>query len=62
MLTDSILNDDTIISFKKEIQCFRHATKEALKERQNNFNDIQKMFIIDYGIMICKLIYYNKNK
>lgn len=55
------LNDETIISFKKKIQCFRHSSDEAIKER-NNFTEKQKKFIIDYGIMVCNLIYYNTKK
>ena len=54
-----VLNDDIITSFKKKIQCFRHSSEEAIKERQS-FTENQKKFIIDYGIMICNLIYYNR--
>ncbi len=53
------LNDDVITSFKKKIQCFRHSSDESIKERES-FTENQKKFIIDYGIMICNLIYYNR--
>lgn len=56
-----VLNDDIITSFKKKIQCFRHSSEEAIKERQT-FTENQKKFIIDYGIMICNLIYYNRKQ
>lgn len=54
------IDKQLIIDFKKKLQCFRHASAESIKER-NNYTDKQKKFIIDYGIMLCNLIYYNKN-
>lgn len=52
------LNDNTVIEFKKKIQCFRHSSEESIKERKK-FTEKQKKFIIDYGIMLCNLIYNN---
>jgi len=49
-------DDEMIKRFKKQIQCFRHASENALKEREN-FSDVQKDFLIDYGITIIKVIY-----
>ena len=49
-------DDEMIKCFKKQIQCFRHASENALKEREN-FSDVQKDFLIDYGITIIKVIY-----
>lgn len=48
--------DDEIKGFRKQIQCFRHASEIAIKER-DGFNDDQKEFLIDYGIIIIKTIY-----
>lgn len=45
--------------FKNKIQCFRHSSNESIQERKS-FSDNEKKFIIDYGILICNLIYYNK--
>ncbi len=53
------LDDDTIKEFRKRIQCFRHSSNESIMERKQ-FTERQKKFIIDYGIMLCNLIYYNK--
>lgn len=58
-ITFNLISDKSIIDFKKKIQCFRHSSEESLNERKQ-FNEKQKQFIIDYGIMICNLIYYNK--
>ena len=58
-ITLNTINEQLIIDFKKQIQCFRHASEESIKERKS-FTDDQKKFIIDYGIMLCNLIYYNK--
>lgn len=55
------IDEDTMKKFKNKIQCFRHSSDEALKERKK-FTEKQKKFIIDYGIMLCNLIYYNVNE
>ena len=43
-------------AFRKKVQCYRHASEKSLKERQN-MTDAQKMFLVDYGIIILKTIY-----
>lgn len=50
------LNNDNITSYRKKMQCFRHAKEKSLEERKI-FSDFQKMFLIDYGIIIVKTIY-----
>lgn len=50
------INNDSIIKYRKQIQCFRHATDEALTERAT-FTDDQKDFLIQHGISIVTLIY-----
>lgn len=52
----NLVTNDCIKKYRKQIQCFRHAHEEALRERKN-IDDVQKDFIIDYGITIIKLIY-----
>lgn len=58
-ISSGILNNRDVIDFKKKMQCFRHSSEESLKER-SQYNEKQKKFIIDYGIMLCNLIFYNK--
>lgn len=53
------INEKSIIDFKNKMQCFRHSSEEALAERKQ-YSNLQKIFIIDYGIMLCNLIYKNK--
>ena len=50
------INDDFIKEYRKQIQCFRHAKGTSLEERKK-FSTNQKLFLIDYGIIIIKIIY-----
>lgn len=50
------LNDDDIKSYRNKIQCFRHAKDKSLEERKL-FSETQKNFLIDYGIIIIKVIH-----
>ena len=38
------------------MQCFRHCTDEALKERKS-YSEKQKNFFVDYGLTIVKAIH-----
>ena len=38
------------------MHCFRHATDEAIAER-NSYSEEQKNFFVDYGLTIVKVIY-----
>lgn len=49
------LDDETIMKYRKQIQCFRHAAADSLEER-NGFNAAQKDFLVELGILICKTI------
>lgn len=49
------LSDDSIKKYRKQIQCFRHASNESISER-SSFTEEQKMFLIDYGILALKSI------
>lgn len=50
------LSDGTVTNYRKKMQCFRHATEDAIIER-NNYTEEQKDFFIDYGLVIVKTIY-----
>jgi len=50
------IDDEIIKNYRKQIQCFRHASNNALEERKQ-FSKEQKEFLIDYGITIIKLIH-----
>ena len=54
------LNDEIIKNFRKKLQCFRHSKNESINERKT-FTKIQKEFMLDFGITICKFIYNLKN-
>lgn len=50
------ISNETVTSYRKKMQCFRHATNEAILER-NSYSEKQKSFFVDFGLTIIKLIY-----
>lgn len=52
----SYINDESIKIYKKNTQCFRHKSENALNEK-NNYTDLQKEFLIEYGIIIVTTIH-----
>ena len=54
------ITNESIKKFRRQIQCFRHATEETLMERKQ-FTDNQKGFLVDYGTVILKVIYKLKS-
>lgn len=55
------LNETVVKELRKKLQCFRHSSKESIIER-NSFNDQQKEFMIEFGIIICNFIYKELEK
>lgn len=55
------LTNEIVKQFRNKLECFRHATIESLKEREN-YTETQKLFLIDYGIVIISYIqsFYEK--
>lgn len=52
----SFLDDEKIREYRKVTQCFRHKTEESIAEK-NSYTDLQKQFLIDYGILIVNTIH-----
>ena len=50
------ISDNIVTSYRKKMHCFRHATDEAIAER-NSYSEEQKNFFVDYGLTIVKVIY-----
>lgn len=50
------IDDATVRSYRKKMQCFRHCTDEAIAERKT-YSEEQKAFFIDYGLTIVKAIH-----
>jgi hypothetical protein len=50
------ISNDVVTSYRKKMHCFRHATDDAIAER-NNYSEEQKSFFVDYGLTIVKVIY-----
>ena len=49
------ISNDIVTSYRKKMNCFRHATDEAIAER-NSYSKVQKDFFVDYGLTIVKVI------
>lgn len=63
-ITLGFIPEINIKNFRKKIHCFRHSTKESLKER-NSYSENQKMFMVQFGITILTVIHKeltNNNK
>lgn len=52
----SFINNETIKQYRKDTQCFRHKSEDAVKEK-NKYTGLQKQFLIDYGKMIAETIF-----
>lgn len=50
------ISNETVTSYRKKMHCFRHATDEAIAER-NSYSEEQKNFFVDFGLTIIKVIY-----
>ena len=50
------ISNETVTSYRKKMQCFRHATNEAILER-NSYSEKQKNFFVDFGLTIIKVVY-----
>ena len=51
------LHDVGIVkNYRKQMQCFRHCTDEAIAERKT-YSEEQKTFLVDYGLTIVKAIH-----
>ena len=48
--------DETVTSYRKKMQCFRHASSEAIAER-SSYSEEQKNFFVDFGLTIIKVIH-----
>lgn len=51
-----LINDESLRQYRNMTQIFRHATKEAIAER-NKINDIQKEFLVNFGRTVCITIF-----
>lgn len=50
------ITDDVVRDYRKKMQCFRHGSDEAMRERKT-YSVEQKNFFVDYGLTIVKAIY-----
>lgn len=50
------ISNDIVTSYRKKMHCFRHATDEAIAER-NSYSEDQKNFFVDFGLTIVKVIH-----
>lgn len=59
--SSNLIDEDSVIKFRKKIQCFRHSSKESINER-NSFTMEQKSFLIEYDILLNVYIYNQISK
>lgn len=52
----SFIDDQKIKEYKKTTQCFRHKSEESIAEK-NKFTDLQKEFLIEFGIILITTIH-----
>lgn len=52
---NDIINNEIIKQFRHKLQCFRHSSKESLKERER-YSENEKQLLVDYGVFIIKTI------
>lgn len=50
------ISNETVTSYRNKMHCFRHATAEAITER-NSYAEEQKSFFVDFGLTIVKVIH-----
>lgn len=55
-ICSDFISDDIVAKYRKKMHCFRHATDEAIAER-NTYTEEQKSFFVDYGLTIVKVIH-----
>ena len=56
-VTLGYVDGSTVKTLRQQLQCFRHASKESLNER-DGFNEEQKRFLVDFGVTVCQAIYF----
>ena len=50
------VSNDIITQYRKQTHCFRHSSEKAIKERKT-YTEAQKLFLVDYGLIIVKIIH-----
>lgn len=64
LISHGLITNDMVISFQKDLQCFRHGETSMIEKRES-FSEEYKLFMIDFGILILNLAYRelkNRNK
>lgn len=64
LISNGLITNDMVISFQKDLQCFRHGEASMIEKRES-FSEEYKLFMIDFGILILNLAYRelkNRNK
>lgn len=50
------IKENDVIQYRKKLQCFRHSSANAISER-SSFSNEQKLFLINYGLVIIQAIH-----
>lgn len=62
VISKGYVTKQQLLDYQNELQCFRHGEKDMVDKRKN-YTDEQKMFLIDFGLMLINSTerYINKN-
>ena len=55
------IKESYVKELRNKVQCFRHSSQESIRER-NSYTENQKQFMVEYGVVICNLIYNELKK
>lgn len=50
------ISNETVTNYRNKMHCFRHATEEAIIEK-NSYTEKQKNIFVDFGLTIVKVIH-----
>ncbi len=53
--TEGYLSDEIVKGYRNKLECFRHSTKDDIN-RRNYYTELQKDFLISYGLLIINYI------
>lgn len=54
-MTFGFLSDAIVKKYRKQIQCFRHASENSVEERKK-YSNAQKEFLVNFGLTIVNVI------
>lgn len=60
-ISSGFISEEDVIRLRKKVQCFRHSSKNSIDER-GIYTEKQKQFMVEFGLIICNMIYSELEK